>query len=78
LVVAGLTFEIHDLARVPLRNAGETVRVSSAEQTLQLPIRHARSRPAAPLLLTRAGAITGSAVLSCSAYDEVLSRCERS
>jgi DnaJ domain len=63
LAVAGLTFEIHDVSRVPLRNAEEAVRVSYAEQTLRLPIRYSRSRFAAPLLLARAGAIAESAVL---------------
>jgi hypothetical protein len=63
LAVAGMTFEISALSRVPGRDIDESVRISYADQALQLPIRYSRSRLSAPVLVARLGALTESTVL---------------
>jgi hypothetical protein len=61
--VAGLTFELRDLHRVPLRDAEDTIRVTYGGQTLQLGIAYANSRRAAPVRRARLAAAAESSVL---------------
>jgi hypothetical protein len=65
--VAGLTFELRDLHRVPLRDAEDTIRVTYAGQTLPLRIAYSGSRRAMPVWRARlaAGAELSVLVLLC-------------
>jgi DnaJ domain len=61
--VAGLTFEIRDLHRVPAAQPGDEVRVSCGGQVLRLAITFTGSRFALPVLLARASVAAESAFL---------------
>jgi hypothetical protein len=53
LAVAGLSFEVREPQRVPLRGAEETVRITYAGQALPLTIGYSRSARALPLWVAR-------------------------
>jgi hypothetical protein len=73
LAVAGLTFELRDLDRVP-REAEDTVRVTYAGRSLTLGIAYSGSRRAAPVRRARIAAAAESSVLVllCAALSPVL------
>jgi hypothetical protein len=60
---AGLTFELRDLHRVPLRDAEDTIRVTYAGRTLSLGIAYSNSRRAGPVRRARLAAAAESFVL---------------
>ena len=72
--MAGLTFELHDLHRVPLDRAEDAVRVIYAGQSLSLAVAYSGSRSAAPLWRARLAAVAEYSllVLLCLALVPVL------
>jgi DnaJ-like protein len=61
--IAGLNFEVHDLRRIPLRDARDTVRITYAGQALSLGIAYSGSRHALPLWRARLAAVAEYSLL---------------
>jgi DnaJ domain len=63
-VLVGLTFDVHDLAHVPLRHAVDEVHVSYGDIVLPLTVSYSRSHAALPVLRAKAAVMSEAALLT--------------